>query len=504
MTHGQRSIAVSRLLLDERNARLGDEQSGQQATVVALAKLLGSQLIDLAGDIIENGLDPTTLITVTPEADRNGYYRVIEGNRRVLALKALDTPALVDAALTPARRKRLAELAEAHRQAPIGSVTCVVFDSESNARHWIELRHTGSNSGVGLVEWDSNEKDRYKARHGGSADRSPAGQVMDFVDSLEAPPAESKPIITTLKRLISTPLVREKLGIEVRDGKVYSFYPAEEVLKGLREVVDDLRSGAVKVSDVYMLGDRESYMAAFDPDLLPDPATKLDRSVELTKLSIGDTPAPALPSPAPQPTAALTSNPVASPTPSPGTSPNHSVPGSSSSNSPTQTGQGIPSQPPVTAVTTRVYPPRQRTVLIPSSCALYISDPRIKKIYHELRRLGVDQFTNVAAVGLRVFIELSVDHHLAARNIMNEQTRNTTKLAKRLKDLADHMHAAGEIPQGIQRVIMKVADGSTGTLSASTFTFNQYVHNQYAFPRVTELLASWDELQPFMQALWKK
>jgi hypothetical protein len=497
MTYSRRSIAVHRLLLDERNARLGDEQPNQQATVRALAQLLGKELMEQAADIVENGLDPTNLITVTPDESRINHYRVIEGNRRLLALKALDDPSIVESVLSPARRKRLAELSELHNKEAFSSIPCVVFDSELSARHWIELRHTGANNGVGLVEWDANEKDRYRSRHGGSSDRSPAGQIMDFVDSLEEPPDDSKPIISTIKRLIATPSVRERLGIEIKDGKVHSLYPAEEVIKGLRTIVDDLRSGAIKVSNVYHLDDRTNYMDGFDPSLLPNPDRKFDKSVELTKLSVGVTPAVANGSvggPPPAPASASPTPPPSAPAAAPSAS---SGPASPTSAAPAG---AATKQPPSTA---RVYPPRVRATLIPSSCALHITDPRIKSIYHELRRLNVEQFPNVSAVGLRVFLELSVDHHLGTRNIMAESVRNTTRLAKRLKDLAHDMYQANEIPLAVERVVIKVADGG-GSLNATTFALNQYVHNQFAFPKATEILTAWDELQPFLQALWKK
>jgi hypothetical protein len=47
----------------------------------------------------------------------------------------------------------------------------------------------------------------------------------------------------------------------------------------------------------------------------------------------------------------------------------------------------------------------------------------------------------------------------------------------------------------------KVADGQS-VLAASVPTFHLYVHNQYVFPKPSELYAAWDEMSPFMEKLW--
>jgi hypothetical protein len=127
------------------------------------------RLVNLAEDIVTNGLDPTTLTVVVATGDRRKRYKVLEGNRRVLALKSLETPAIVISGLAKAEQRRLGELSVRYLRAPIDAIECVLFDNEEEAFRWIEIRHTGANDGVGLVEWDSNQQDRFRARHGASA-----------------------------------------------------------------------------------------------------------------------------------------------------------------------------------------------------------------------------------------------------------------------------------------------------------------------------------------------
>ena len=511
MTFKYRSVSVSRLLLDQSNARLGEPQpQTQQATQIALAKIVGNQLFEIAEDIVTHGLDPTTIPAITPEGATGNKFRVIEGNRRVLAIKSLETPGILEAALTSARLKRLNDLSELFRRDPISSVLCVVFDTEDEARHWIELRHTGANNGIGLVEWDSNEQDRYKARHGRPESRKPPGQIIDFVNTAYPPTPGDKRIFTTLDRVISTPFVRERLGIHIENGIVYSYFPGPEVIKGLSTIVLDLRAGRKKVNDVYYENDRKDYIDELTAEQLPNPVTRLDQPRVLALLSAhenspneagagssGTSADSAVPAPrqsaedtqpATQPTGLGAAAPSNQPGPGPANSTGNLVGGTSA-------GATRPS---------RVKPPRRRSTTIPASCVLWIAtQSRINAIYHELVRLDVDQFTNACAVLLRVFVELTTDHHIALHNTIPEAQRRSTSLAAKLKSLADSLNQQNQIDSQLKTAVHKVANGAN-MLSASTVTFNQYVHNQYAFPQPSELCTAWDELQPFMQVLWKK
>lgn len=74
-----------------------------------------------------------------------------------MALKALETPSIISGALSAGDQKVLAALSVRYHQDPIDPIDCVLFRDAAEAQHWVQLRHTGANEGVGLVEWEETD-----------------------------------------------------------------------------------------------------------------------------------------------------------------------------------------------------------------------------------------------------------------------------------------------------------------------------------------------------------
>lgn len=444
-------LSPSALLVDVRNARLKDAQPGQQAAILALARQQGPKLLELARSIAGGRLDPLSPLAVVRTETNPGEYIVLEGNRRVVAMKGLETPALVSPALDPAGQRELQRLSKRYAENPIALVRCAVFDTEDEAVEWIFLRHDGQSGGKGLVQWGADEKDRFRARHGAQV-RSPAGQIIDFVEhqGLLSPEAQAstKGIISNLQRMLSSKAIRDTLGIDVQNGEVVMHFPTEEVAKSLTRVVEDLRREVTNVGHIYNAKKREEYAQSFDSESRPDLATRLSAAAPLgadTGKKGGSKPKPGKPKPP--------------------------------------------------------KPPVPRDALIPGSCRLNIGQTRINLIYHELLRLNVADFANACSVLLRVFVELSVDEYIKAKSVALTAKSSDINLAYKIKETAAHLQAAGKIEKGLVTAMRKVADGSR-VLAASTVTFNQYVHSAYVHPQPVDLRSAWDELQPFMEAIW--
>lgn len=457
-------IPVSDLLLDESNARLPDPQpSTQQATALALTKLEPKNVVALAEHIVTHGLDPMTLPAVVPTSDRRKRYRVLEGNRRVLALKALETPALVLPALNPTQQRSIVRAAARFEQDPIDTVSCVLFKNAKEAVTWISLRHSGPAGGAGLWNWGSEEKDRFNERHGLDRPAQNAREIVDFLDAQGVlgtrDQASQRRILSNIQRLFSTPEVRERLGIDwSRSGGVVSEYTSTETARVLGGVVKRFLNGTLVVGDIYTAKDRRAFADDLTRAETPAKAHRLSEPMRLADL-------PRTPPKKPKSSKGGTTKP--------------------SAKKPKGTGRGN----------------EPRTTLIPRSCQLDIPIPRINTISLELQDLSIEKTPNACGVLFRVFVELSVDHYLSANNVKTEDEINATKFGQKIRLVGEHLKSGSHITEALRKVVDTIANGR-GPL-CSSFTMHQYVHNANIIVNPRELRDAWDEIQPLMEKMWR-
>lgn len=435
-------VEASRLRLDLRNPRLPVEPDSQRDAFREMAHVQGSKLVAICKHIARHGLNPAQPFLVIPD-DENQFI-VLDANRRLTALRALEQPDLVADLLTDSDRRQLKAAADSY--VPPDDVRCVVFARREDADVWIELQHEGESEGAGLVAWSAQQKARHRARGGTKA---PHLQVLDFVrDAGQISPETIKRCdrgtypVSTLERALTTPRVRERLGIEIQDGQVVTTYPRGEVLKGLSRLVDEIGSGAVRVGDLMKVAHRTKYINRFDAKDLPDPAARLDNAEPL-----GQAPEKA-------------------------SRPNGRSRDRQRSNA--------------------------RSKLLPASCTLNVSPPRVHDIYLELKRkLRVDEVPNASGVLFRVFIELSLDEYMDRHSVPEPKDPS---FAEKVVAVAGHMEAAGVIAKK-DLIPIREAVKSEDKLTLAT-NFNALVHNRHMTVSGNDLKALWDRLELFVTHMW--
>jgi len=140
----------TQVILDPENPRLPDGTSSDKEAINRLLDEGYDQLVALARDLAARGeANPGELPFVIKQGAK---YLVLEGNRRFAALKLLSDPKLADKAEQRAAFQRIKA-----RGAPPTTVYCAVADSRAQAEHWIRLRHTGANNGVGTKRWSAEQ-----------------------------------------------------------------------------------------------------------------------------------------------------------------------------------------------------------------------------------------------------------------------------------------------------------------------------------------------------------
>jgi hypothetical protein len=251
-------IAPSDLLLDPENPRLAQPNVGQREALRALATHLDRSLVGLATDIVRHGIDLSSMPIVMLSGDDAKRYVILEGNRRLAALRILENPDSITGAVPPTTLRDLKELCPQYQSNPIETIRCLVVKDRPEAAHWIELRHTGRREGAGILPWGSDESSRFRARSGQTEIHT---QALNFLEERGdiTPEKRRGRWVTNLRRLLDTAEVREKLGLGVENQELRVLGRPDQVAKALLHVVDDLSSGRVKVGEIYNKDQRIEY-----------------------------------------------------------------------------------------------------------------------------------------------------------------------------------------------------------------------------------------------------
>jgi hypothetical protein len=427
------------LLFDAENPRIPHQHTGQREILCDLARRQDKKLSILAEDIVSFRLSPAELPIVMASIEEAGRYVVLDGNRRLTAIRALESPDVLKGTVSPAIFEQVRKLSVKYQQSPIEGIECVIMKDRDEAEHWLFLRHNGQNEGAGIVTWGSDEKARFLAGTGGQVELHT--RLLNFLeDAGHLTRAERQQVpVTNLKRLIESPAVRARLGIEAqKDGSVH-FSDEAAAIKGLLYIINDIVT-KTKVKDIYTKEQRVEYANRLPSDIILKPSAPI-------------------------------------------------------------TGWQKPANTvgPTAKRTALARLKQQRDRLIPSDCILHVSDAKLKRIERELRTLSLKDYANAATVLFRVFIELSLDSYTERMKVPNTSVHD--KLSKKLEDVSNHLKGEGRLSEQASKPV-KLAWQKGSYLSPSIVLMHEYIHNLHMVPSPSDLLAHWDSLQPFVVALW--
>jgi len=446
-------LEIDALELDLENPRItlaSDQRDAMQ-------KILNEQkvrLINLAESIAEKGLNPMDRFLVLQSTERRDRFIVLEGNRRILALKLLKSPSLVASLEMPTQfSRRLQKAATTFDASKIEPIDCYEVSDRAAGNEWLRQRHSGADEGRGIVSWSSIAGARFRGRE-------PALQALDFVlqhgnlRDEEKEKVDAKFPITTLDRLLSTPTVREAIGYDITDKKLTTELPPDEAIKPLKRIVLDLISGNWNVTKLKSKEQQNEYIGQLKSTDRPNLAKKTGKPVAVESITDHDFAA--------------------------------------TSARPTRRRRPASSLP--------------RINIVPRTCRLNVTTAKIDGIYKELRSLQLSKHVHAISVLLRVFLEMSVDEYLTSKagaSLKYKQPKTSRMIDKRLKDKVeetiDHMVANGADRKDFKGVLSALGDANN---PFSIDTLHAYIHNRFFTPTDRQLTTGWDNAQPFFEKIW--
>ena len=146
-----KSIKVALLDFDEKNPRFAPEIAAGSEELLLDRFVRDERLLEIIDSIGDQGYFPGEPLLIVPQ--KNGRYTVVEGNRRLAALK------LLAGQLKPPEGRISIEMAVNEAKVRPEFVPCLVFKRENQILRYLGFRHI-----TGIKSWSSLQKARYIER----------------------------------------------------------------------------------------------------------------------------------------------------------------------------------------------------------------------------------------------------------------------------------------------------------------------------------------------------
>lgn len=463
--------SVSDLHLDSLNPRLTGEVAGFDQDELVRHMFDHYKAALVAESIARHGYLPTEPLVAVSEENA---LVVVEGNRRLAALKALSNPTILDAS----DESNIENLSR-NRDIP-SEVPVVTAPSREAADRLLAARHIGTP----ILAWGAEKRARFilaKTKEGYDDNRlmeelglTPAmvgdarltNAVTEMAQSLDLDEdvrmriaAPNNEVLTTLRRVVASTSGRAALKIE-RDPVhgIRGYTTGTQFKKGFRRLVEDLVSGREDSRTLNKNEDIESYFNE-----------RVPRKYRVEQKRGSFVPADIKPE--------------------------------SSAASRARPGEGR---------TPTRRSPSKHPVLPADLRAPYAGSTRVKDLLGELQLLKAEDFPNAGAVALRVFVELAVFDYL-------RRTGDLPKIVERIESKTN-----GRLPHGTPRMgdvvpdLVAIAKSRLDRPQASEvekalrpnaaapFTLsdlNSFAHNDSSLPTARDTQQFWLRVEPLVRIM---
>lgn len=462
----RKNISINSILLDSENARHGEKQSQPEIYKWMTSGPVAQKVLKLAGDIASKGLSPLDGMGVIPSRDTDKEpWIVVEGNRRVAALKFLNNPKLCpDLKL----RKQYDQFKKKAAVQISIRAEFAVFKDFSDASYWIQLRHGGEHGGVGISSWGTKEYDSFLARLGTRSTNRSAVNLLSYALSkrlITLAQYEQIPT-TTLYRMLSTPSVRKQLGCHVSKGEVFRIADEDYFDRAVTALLLAMASGEVSVTELKSLSQRENFAKKMRAEGGWGEYEELSpQSISSSGSDVSDTDAQ-----------------------------DESFDDGGSEG--VQPKVGSPAKP-RSGSRDRLFAVKSHGLEVPAS------ETKVQDILRELATLkhsGSKATPISVSFLLRALLELSSDNYLEKNPGVIRRLEPNTPLREKVKYSARHMHSNGKLSQDNLDVVTRHCAEDGGMLTISTL--QKYLHSTAHFPNGETLNSMWSELKHYIIECW--
>lgn len=463
-------LSVASLHLDPKNPRLGRAAIGRSPRELIQLLFEHDKAFEVAQSIAARGYFPNEPLLAIREGDR---YVVVEGNRRLAALKALREPGLLEGALqrqverlarrvgdidtlakapvilAPTRRATDRQVAGRHVGTPV-----LAWQAENRASFILEKLEEGYDNQELLDELGFSASDIQAARQTQAiADMARALDLPDEVrEKLENPRTK---LLTTVERVFDSTVGRGFLRIETDANHGFrGLTTKDEFIRGFKKLVSDIALKKQSSRSLNSNEDIKKYFESWNQGELPTGKRGSFVPGDLVEGKTSSQPAKADPPPKAKKEVKLS------------------------------------------------------TTVLPRDFKIRFGNDRLIDIRRELTKLKRDDFPNAGAVLLRVFLELSIMHYL-------ERTGALAPLIQKLGGKGQLQHGAPSMKQLVPE-ITRLAKANLGEAAAkkiekavkydaaAPFTLSDlhsFVHQQSELPGARDIWQFWLRTEPLFRMM---
>lgn len=457
----QRDISVFALKLDPLNPRLGEDDADlSQNEIINILLDKKFKILELAESIARIGFTPLDNIIAFEDA-KSGEYMVLEGNRRVAALKLLLNPKLVRDEKMSKRFQGLSEALSSEIKKELSEVQVVIAPSRSSADRVLLLRHTSKV----IEKWTPAMQAKFtyekSKEYGFDRTQNELGVQRDELEKsitayhftrlaeaiLGLEYDHKKFPLSTLERVLGGPEAREYLGISFSDdGELHFASDREGFLNAFGDLVNLIHQGTINSRNVNTTADALKWLKKFSK-----PATAAKQVFEKLYAT----------KPSKKPKAP----------------------------------RGGPVDPPF----------KPQTKFLPKDVECEDAHSRLNKIVSELKSISMVTNPNAVAVLARTFIEVACAQYLKHMNLVGKYDEYVAKgnhidgLSAVLGFLADKQNKA--LPSKLATTVGQFKNKDN---FASLKTIHNFVHNENSSPTASDLRDFWTTIESFIRHILKR
>lgn len=259
--YSYKDIHIDNLHPDAENFRF-DPVKDEKDAIITMVREIPTKIYTLIKSILDNsGIDPSILPNVVPYEKGSKEYVVMEGNRRICALKIIKNISLIE---NTSEYQKINKLLNKYDLSKIpDKYFCTIYENKEDTYFWTYLRHAGELSGEGLVSWDTLAIDRFKIGTK-QASANSSYYIINYLRNNTDYHIEYSKIGTTLSRIIDSSVGKQYYNIEIRDDKLVFNNDVNETIDKICLLIDKLKNKSINSRNTNTVNDIQNWIYRLD------------------------------------------------------------------------------------------------------------------------------------------------------------------------------------------------------------------------------------------------